>query len=68
MGLSDVRPLTQGRRLPLPQARLDSLGSEVEQRRDQLIAIAEQQVLQASAAPLMLCFAWWRLGAGTGKQ
>lgn len=33
------------------QARLDSLGSEVEQRRERLIAIAEQQVLQASAGP-----------------
>ncbi|KAL4435562.1 hypothetical protein ABPG77_002525 [Micractinium sp. CCAP 211/92] len=40
---------------PGQQARLDSLGSEVEQRREQLIAIAEQQVLQPTAASADIC-------------
>ncbi|KAL4425163.1 hypothetical protein ABPG75_009179 [Micractinium tetrahymenae] len=34
---------------PKQQARLDSLGGEVEQRRERLIAIAEQQVMQPTA-------------------
>lgn len=42
--------------LSCPQARLDALGGEVEARRERLMRIAEQQVLQVSRS-----YAWLNL-------
>ncbi|PSC67429.1 exocyst complex component EXO84B-like [Micractinium conductrix] len=52
---------------PAQQARLDSLSGEVERRREALIAISEQQVLQPTAASPDICAGADLLGRLAGQ-